>query len=88
MAFLSATTVTSHFITFLHHTDGAFFFFFKLKFVAILCPTSLLGPLFPTAFIHFIFLRCNFGNSRSISNIFIIVFVVIICDPWSLMLPL
>ena len=85
-AFLSATTVTSHFITFLHRTDGAFFL--KLKFVAILCPTSLLGPLFPTAFIHFIFLRCNFGNSRSISNIFIIVFVVTICDHWSFMSPL
>ena len=33
-------------------------FFFNWRFVAILCPTSLLGPLFPTAFIHFIFLHC------------------------------
>ena len=77
----------------------AFLIMFVLHFVALsrncifykltICGNpalSLLVPLFPPAFAHFMALHHIFCNSLNVSNFFIIVFVMVICDQWSLML--
>ena len=60
--------------------------FYKLKVWGSSVLRKPISTIFPTAFTHFI---SHFGNSCNISNFFIIIiFVMIICDLWPLMLLL
>lgn len=62
--------------------------FTNWRCVATLHPSSLSTSTFPTAFAHFESVS-HFNNSQNTSNIFIInVFIMMICDQWSLMLLL
>ena len=67
----------------LHATD-----FCKLKVRGNLVSSKSVGTAFPTAFVHFMSL-CRILEILNISNfsIIIVIFIMVICDQWSLMLP-
>lgn len=50
-------------------------------------PVKSMNAIFPTACSHFVSVS-HFGNSHNVSNIFIIVSAMVICDQLSLMLLL
>ena len=56
-----------------------FFLFLKLKTCGNIYLIKAISIVFPTAFAHFISVS-HFGSSHNISNFFIIVFVIVICD--------
>lgn len=62
--------------------------FYKLKVCGKPASGKLVGTIFPSPFACFVSVS-HFANSYSIWNFFIsITYVVMICDPWSLMLLL
>lgn len=76
---------TSFCFALLHFADNCIFY--KLKgfwqpFIEQVC-----RHYFSNSISHFVSMS-HFDNSHSISNIFIIIFVMVICDQWSLMLLL
>ena len=63
-----------------------FFFFTNWRFVATPTLSKYMRTIFPTPFTHFVSVSL-FDNSYNISNIFfVIIFVILVCDQWSLML--
>ena len=62
-----------------------YYFYYKWKIVAILCRSSLSIPFFSNSICSLRVSVLHFANSCNISNVFIIIFVIVICHQWSLM---
>ena len=72
-------------ISFSNHASEILLFY-RWKVCGNCTLSKSVGAIFPTAFAYFMFLS-HFGNSY-ISDFFIIIFFMVICDEWSLMLLL
>ena len=59
-------------------------FFHKLKVCGKPASSKSMCTIFPTALAHFVSPMSHFGNSHNISNSLSMIFVMVICDPWSL----
>lgn len=88
--FISLCRHTSFCSALLYFADNCMclcFVFLLQRFLAALCWASMQAPFFPAAFACFVSMS-HFGNFHNILGISIIIFVMVICDQWSLMLLL
>ena len=76
------TKTLQAYLVLLHFEDTQFFY--KLKVCGNSPSSKSTTDIFLTAFTHFVPMS-YFGNFLNISKFIIIIFIVLICDHWSLM---
>lgn len=87
--FISASIIEDshfHIVSFLNWGALHFFFLIDWRFVAILPSGKSRGTFFLTVFVHFVSVS-HIGIACNISNfVIVIIFIVMICNQWPLML--